>query len=110
MDYKRLRLDRAGKDQFARNIEQVSRTVGDHVGYDIRSCHADDRIQCIEVKTNRYGRFTLFYIGAGEFRFSGTHPHSHHLYRVFGFRKSPRLFTLPDHVVELAHIRQPRRT
>ena len=57
MDYERLRLERAGKDELARNIEQVSKTVGDHAGYDIRSYHDDGRDKFIEVKTTRYGRY-----------------------------------------------------
>ena len=61
MDYERLRLEHAGKDQLAQNIEQVSKTVGDHAGYDIRSYHADGRDRFIEVKTTRYGRYTPFY-------------------------------------------------
>lgn len=94
MDYERLRLERAGKDQLARNIEQVSKTVGDHAGYDIHSYHTDGRDRFIEVKTTRYGQYTPFYISSGEVRFSKAHADSYHLYRVFGFRKRPRLFTL----------------
>ena len=103
MKYERLRLERASKDHLARNIEQVSRTIGDHAGYDIRSYHADGRDRFIEVKTTRYGRYTPFYISAGELRFSRTHADSYHLYRVFGFRKTPRLFTLPGEVEQ--HVR-----
>ena len=98
MNYERLRLERAGKDHLARNIEQVSKTVGDHAGYDIRSYHTDGRDRFIEVKTTRYGRYTPFYISDGEVRFSKAHADSYHLYRVFGFRKSPQLFTLPGEV------------
>ena len=101
--YERLRLERAGKDHLARNIEQVSKTVGDHAGYDIRSYHTDGRDRFIEVKTTRYGRYTPFYISDGEVRFSKAHADSYHLYRVFGFRKSPRLFTLPGEVGQ--HVR-----
>ena len=103
MDYERLRLERAGKNHLARNIEQVSKTVGDHAGCDIRSYHANGRDRFIEVKTTRYGRYTPFYISAGELQFSRTHADSYHLYRVFGFRKSPRLFTLPGKVGQ--HVR-----
>ena len=98
MDYERLRLERTGKDHLARNIEQVSKTMGDRAGYDIRSYHADGRDRFIEVKTTRYGRYTPFYISEGELRFSRAHANSYHLYRVFGFRKRPQLFTLPGEV------------
>ena len=103
MDYERLRLERAGKDHLARNIEQVSRTIGDQAGYDIRSYHTNGRDRFIEVKTTRYGQYTPFYISDGEVRFSRAHADSYHLYRVFGFRKSPRLFTLPGEVGQ--HVR-----
>ena len=103
MDYERLRLERAGKDHLARNIEHVAKTVGDHAGYDIRSYRTDGRDRFIEVKTTRYGQYTPFYISEGELRFSKVHSDSYHLYRVFGFRKSPRLFTLPGEVAQ--HVR-----
>ena len=98
MDYERVRLERAGKDHLARNVEQVSRTRGDHMGYDIRSYEASGRDRFIEVKTTRYGKHTPFYISDGELRFSEEKAESYHLYRLFGFRKDPLLFTLPGDV------------
>ena len=100
MDYERLRLERAGKDHLARNVEQVSKTKGDHMGFDIHSYEATGRDRFIEVKTTRYGRHTPFYISDGELRFSEEHAESYHLYRLFGFRKTPLLFTLPGDVSE----------
>ena len=98
MDFERLRLKSAGKDHLARNIEQVSRTVGDQAGYDIRSYECNGRDRFIEVKTTRYGQHTPFYISAGELRFSNVHADSYRLYRLFAFRRTPRLFTLPGDV------------
>ena len=98
VDYERLRLQLAGKDQLADNIEQVSKTVGDQAGYDIRSYEANGRDRFIEVKTTRYGRHTPFYVSVGELQFSNAHADSYHLYRLFGFRKMPRFFTLPGEV------------
>lgn len=100
MDYERVRLERAGKEHLARNVEQVSKTKGDHMGFDIRSYEATGRDRFIEVKTTRYGRHTPFYISDGELRFSEEHAESYHLYRLFGFRKTPLLFTLPGDVSE----------
>ena len=105
MDYERLRLETAGKDHLARNIEQVSKTVGDQAGYDIRSYHTDGRDRFIEVKTTRFGQYTPFYISYGEVQFSKTYADSYHLYRVFGFRKSPRLFTLRGEVGKHVRLR-----
>ena len=100
MDYERVRLERAGKEHLARNVEQVSKTKGDHLGFDIHSYEATGRDRFIEVKTTRYGRHTPFYISDGELRFSEEHAESYHLYRLFGFRKTPLLFTLPGDVSE----------
>ena len=98
MDYERVRLERAGKEHLARNVEQVSKTKGDHMGFDIHSYEAAGRDRFIEVKTTRYGRHTPFYISDGELRFSEQNAKSYHLYRLFGFRKTPLLFTLPGDV------------
>ena len=100
MDYERVRLESAGKDHLARNVEQVSKTKGDHMGFDIHSYEANGRDRFIEVKTTRYGRHTPFYISDGELRFSEERADSYHLYRLFGFRKHPLLFTLPGDVSE----------
>ena len=100
MDYERVRLERAGKEHLARNVEQVSKTQGDHMGFDIHSYEATGRDRYIEVKTTRYGRHTPFYISDGELRFSEEHAESYQLYRLFGFRKRPLLFTLPGDVSE----------
>ena len=104
MEYERLRLKSAGKEHLARNIEQVSKTVGDHAGYDIHSYHTDGRDRFIEVKTTRYGQYTPFYISNGEIQFSKAHADRYHLYRIFGFKKSPQLFTLPGEVEQHVHL------
>ena len=103
MDYERRRLEVAGKDHLARGIEQVSKTIGDQAGFDIRSYESDGRDRLIEVKTTRYGRHTPFYISAGELRFSNRRADSYHLYRLFGLRKMPKLFTLPGDIAR--HVR-----
>ncbi len=98
MEFERARLLGEGKDRLARNVEQVSKTVGDHAGFDIRSYEVSGRDRFIEVKTTRYGKLTPFYISAGEVRFSEANVHAYHLYRLFEFRKRPRLFQLPGDV------------
>ena len=98
MEFERARLLHEGKDRLARNVEQVSKTVGDHAGFDIRSYEVSGRDRFIEVKTTRYGKLTPFYISAGEVRFSEANVHAYHLYRLFEFRQRPRLFLLPGDV------------
>ena len=98
MAFERARLLGEGKDRLARNVEQVSKTVGDHAGFDIRSYEVSGRDRFIEVKTTRYGKLTPFYISAGEVRFSEANVHAYHLYRLFEFRQRPKLFQLPGDV------------
>ena len=98
MEYERVRLENAGKDHLARNVEQVSKTQGDHMGYDIRSYEETGRDRFVEVKTTRYDKRTPFYISANELKFCKANSNAYQLYRVFGFRKSPKLFTLPGDV------------
>lgn len=98
MAYEQTRLQRAGKDHLARNVEHVAKTVGDHLGYDIHSYEETGRDRFVEVKTTRYGKRTPFYISAGEIRFSKANSDAYQLYRVFEFRKRPKLFTLPGDV------------
>ncbi len=98
MDFERARLLGEGKDHLARNVEQVSKTLGDHAGFDIHSYEANGRDRFIEVKTTRYGKLTPFYISAGEVRFSEANAQAYHLYRLFEFRQRPKLFQLPGDV------------
>ena len=98
MQYETARLRHYGKDRLARNVEQVSKTVGDHAGYDIRSYELSGHDRFIEVKTTRYGKFTPFYISAAEVRFSEAKKYAYHLYRLFDFRRRPKLFTLSGDV------------
>lgn len=94
MEFERTRLLREGKDRLARNVEQVSKTVGDLAGYDIRSYEVGGQDRFIEVKTTRYGKLTPFYISAGEVRFSEANANAYRLYRLFEFRQSPKFFQL----------------
>ena len=104
MEFERARLRADGRDHLARNVEQVSKTVGDQAGFDIRSYEADGRDRFIEVKTTRYGKLTPFYISAGEVRFSKANAPAYHLYRLFDFRQEPKLFLLPGDVEHRVHL------
>ena len=104
MEFERARLLHEGKDRLARNVEQVSKTVGDHAGYDIRSYEVNGQDRFIEVKTTRYGKLTPFYISAGEVRFSEANANAYHLYRLFEFRQRPGLFQLHGDVGRHVHL------
>ena len=98
MAYEQARLRDAGRDHLAGKVEQVSKTKGDRAGYDIHSYEPNGRDRLVEVKTTRYGQYTPFYISASEVKFSATYWDKYHLYRLFEFRKEPKLFVLPGNV------------
>lgn len=94
LEYEKTRLMSIEKFNFADRIEQVSQTKGDWAGYDIRSFNDNGSDRFIEVKTTRYGIETPFFVTKNELGFSTKNSSDYNLYRVFSFRKTPRLFML----------------
>jgi hypothetical protein len=88
------RLRRMGEGTLADRIQHVSRTLGDHLGYDIVSFEADGRERLIEVKTTRFGAMTPFFASRNEVNVSARREAQYQLYRLFSFHSQPRLFTL----------------
>lgn len=89
------RLWQAGHRQLAERIEHVARTRGDGLGYDIVSFEPTGRERLIEVKTTRFGQMTPFFASRNEVAVSEERSDHYHLYRVFSFEASPRIFVLP---------------
>ena len=98
MNYEMARLIHLGKEQLADKIEQVSISIGDSAGYDIHSHEATGKDRFIEVKTTKYGVETPFFVTSNELHFSNEYKDKYFLYRVFGFRESPKLYTLPGFI------------
>ncbi len=94
MRYEARRLHDAGSRALADRIEHVSKTKGDGAGFDILSFEIDGRERFIEVKTTAYIAETPFYVSRNELSFSTEEAAQFHLYRLFDFRKRPRMFTL----------------
>ena len=94
LHFERARLHRAGKDHLADRVEQVSETRGDGLGFDVLSYETNGRDRLIEVKTTAYAIETPFYITGNELYVSQEHSDHYHLYRVFEFRGSPKLFAM----------------
>lgn len=94
MRYEARRLHDAGSRVLADRIEHVSKTKGDGAGFDILSFETDGRERFIEVKTTAYIAETPFYVSQNELSFSTEEAAKFHLYRLFDFRKQPRMFTL----------------
>ena len=94
MRYEAQRLHDAGSRMLADRIEHVSKTKGDGAGFDILSFETDGRERFIEVKTTAYIAETPFYVSRNELSFSTEEVAKFHLYRLFDFRKRPRMFML----------------
>ncbi len=88
------RLWRAGQRTLADRIEHVSRTKGDHLGYDIHSFENDGRDRLIEVKTTRFGAMTPFFISRNELAVSIDLQNEYQLYRLYRVFEHPKLFVL----------------
>jgi hypothetical protein len=94
VDVEHRRLWELGLKSLAERIEHVAQTQGDGLGYDIVSYDADGRERLIEVKTTAFGSMTPFFASAKEVSVSGSRE-EFLLYRVFKFRETPRIFSLP---------------
>jgi hypothetical protein len=88
------RLWESGRRDLAEKLDHVSVSRGDGLGYDVLSFELDGRERLIEVKTTAFGAMTPFFASAREVKVSADAGAAFHLYRVFKFRESPRIFTL----------------
>lgn len=92
--YEQARLLHAGKEHLAGRVEHVALTIGAREGFDIRSFETSGKDRLIEVKTTAYGKETPFFLSRNELVVSKEHAPAYHLYRLFGFRKDPRMFVI----------------
>ena len=98
INYEHARLIYLGKENLADRVERISETEGDQAGFDILSFEESGRDRYIEVKTTKYGKQTPFFISSNELDFSKQNSEKYHLYRLFQFRKEPKLFTLQGYL------------
>ncbi len=92
------RLEKAGQSRLATKIVHVSKELGDGPGFDILSFHPDGKERYIEVKTTTFSRDTPFFVTQRELEVSDRASDKYALYRVFEFRRHPRLFELPGRI------------
>ncbi|MDP3669897.1 MAG: DUF3883 domain-containing protein [Telluria sp.] len=95
INYERARLIQVGREALAARIEHTSRIRGDHEGYDILSYDERGAERLIEVKTTKYGADTPFFVTRNEVGTSERRSSLYQVYRLYSFRASPRLYTLP---------------
>lgn len=94
VQFEHWRLVQMGEHKLADRVEHVSQSKGDGLGYDVLSFDSDGKERLIEVKTTSFGRDTPFFVTRNELALSKTEPEQFRLYRLFDFRKTPRLFDL----------------
>jgi hypothetical protein len=104
LKFERWRLCQTGADQLADRVVHASLVEGDGLGYDIRSFESDGSERFIEVKTTSFGERTPFFVSANEMRFSRDRAPQFHLYRLFAFRATPRLFQLDGPIERHCHL------
>lgn len=90
-------LSNVGKENLAEQVEQVSVTEGDTLGYDVKSYNEDGTDRWIEVKTTTGNANSTFYISENQVSVSESYPTKFHLYRIYDFNteeKSGSLYTV----------------
>ncbi len=95
LEFEKLRLVHNGLPELADQVEHVSVSKGDGLGYDILSFSNDGTRRLIEVKATSYGIHTPIFISANEMACSSASPNEYWLYRVFNLRAHPKMYTLP---------------
>ncbi|NBB80538.1 MAG: DUF3883 domain-containing protein [Verrucomicrobia bacterium] len=105
LEFERHRLIQRGRPDLAEEVEWFSREEGDGLGFDIRSFDPDyEKELFVEVKTTNSGKYQPFLISENERAFSNDWADSYRLYRIYEFRRQPRIFVLPGAVEGHAHL------
>lgn len=94
VNFERFRLEQEGQPHLARQVEQVSSTRGDGLGYDVLSFETSGEERFIEVKTTGFGMHLPFYMSRREVEFSRYENKRFNLYRVFDMQRQPHMFML----------------
>lgn len=95
LEYERFRLRQSGRADLAAEVQWTSRDEGDGLGYDIRSFDPEyEQELFVEVKTTNSGKYQPFLISENERAFSNEQASRYCLYRIYEFRRKPRLFVL----------------
>lgn len=97
VEYEKWRLRELGEPDLAAAVDWVSKSRGDGLGYDVRSFNVDGAPRHIEVKTTAFGAATPFFLSSVELEFAKENQPTFQVYRLFEFRRQPRLFCLPGH-------------
>jgi hypothetical protein len=92
LSFEKWNLHALGYSKLADRVEWISQSTGDGSGFDILSRNPDGSDKYIEVKTTKLSKESPFFFTANELQFSIDHKERYHLYRLFNFEQSPRMF------------------
>lgn len=92
LSYEKWNLLRIGKENLAKQVRWIAKEEGDGFGFDILSKNIDGTDKFIEVKTTTLGKETPFFFSRNELIFSEENSLNYHLYRLFNFENTPKLF------------------
>ncbi|MFJ3047284.1 DUF3883 domain-containing protein [Herbaspirillum chlorophenolicum] len=104
LEYEKKRLLDDGLPELVVQVDWVADRIGDGLGYDILSFDAADIKRFIEVKTTNGLHTSSFVISRSELDFSREAGPAFWLYRVFQYRKSPRLYILRGDLSKQLHM------
>ncbi len=79
---------------LADKVEQVSVTVGDHLGYDVLSFYPSGEEKWIEVKTTTKSQSSEFHISENQIKCSETAGDKFWLYRIYDFNSEKSVASL----------------
>lgn len=99
LKFEKNRLSSLNRNDLASEVEWTSKEKGDGAGFDIRSFdHESEKELFIEVKTSNGGKYQPFYISDNEVAFSKDYSGQYSLYRVFNFKRDPKLYMMPGDI------------
>lgn len=105
VEFERSRLIAAGRGDLAAKVEHVSVTVGDGLGYDVKSFESDGGDRHIEVKTTTHPAETAFFVSSNEVAASAFFDESYFLYRFFKFSSAAGVYFLQGALEKTCNLR-----
>ncbi|WP_050995708.1 MULTISPECIES: DUF3883 domain-containing protein [Bradyrhizobium] len=94
VEFERIRLRRAGREDLADNVRWVSDLDGDGYGYDVRSFEPDGQERLLEIKTTCGHERTPFWLTKREVEVAAERKDKYRVRRVFHFRNHAQMFEI----------------
>ncbi|MBH0053227.1 DUF3883 domain-containing protein [Salinibacterium sp. SWN139] len=103
--FEQRRLTTLGRADLASKVEHVAVTVGDGLGYDVKSFETNGADRHIEVKTTTHPAETAFFVSSNEVAASAYFSDSYFLYRFYKFSSSTGIYVLPGSLEDSCFLR-----